>query len=60
MINPGLSNKSEQDPQVISAQKELGAIQSKVRKMVLGRDDIDKVSWRIDKEWYAQKGIWIN
>jgi hypothetical protein len=60
IINPGLSNKSEQDPQVISAQKELGAIQSKVRKLVLSRDDIEKVSWRLDKEWYAQKGVWIN
>jgi hypothetical protein len=60
MINPGLNNKSEQDPEVISAQKELGAIQSKVRKLVLSRDDIEKVSWRIDKEWYAQKGVWID
>ena len=59
MIKPGLSNKSEQDPAVIAAQKELGAIQSKVRKLVLSRDDIEKVRWRIDKEWYSQKGVWI-
>ncbi|MCU7839667.1 MAG: hypothetical protein KZQ94_09840 [Candidatus Thiodiazotropha sp. (ex Troendleina suluensis)] len=59
IINPSLSNKSTQDPQVIAAQKELAAIQSKVKKRVLGRDDIDKVRWRIDKEWFSQKGIWL-
>ena len=59
MIKPGLRNKSEQAPEVIAAQKELGAIQSKVRKLVLSRNDIEKVRWRIDKEWYSQKGIWI-
>lgn len=59
IINPSLSNKSAQDPQVIAAQKELAAIQSKVKKRVLGRDDIDKVRWRIDKEWFSQKGIWL-
>ncbi|MCU7848050.1 MAG: hypothetical protein KZQ89_08565 [Candidatus Thiodiazotropha sp. (ex Lucinoma kastoroae)] len=59
IINPSLSNKSTQDPQVITAQKELAAIQSKVKKRVLGRDDIDKVRWRIDKEWFSQKGIWL-
>ncbi|MES9830854.1 MAG: hypothetical protein ABW139_01295 [Candidatus Thiodiazotropha sp. DIVDIV] len=60
MINPGLSRKSDQDPEMIEAQKRLGAIQGKVRKLVLSREDIDKVNWRIDKEWYSQKGVWIN
>ncbi|MEJ2405831.1 MAG: hypothetical protein P8171_16310 [Candidatus Thiodiazotropha sp.] len=60
MIKPSLNNKSDQDPQVIAAQKELGAIQGKVRKLILKRDDIEKVSWRIDKEWYASKGVWLD
>jgi hypothetical protein len=60
MIKPSLNNKSDQDPQVIAAQKELGAIQGKVRKLILNRDDIEKVSWRIDKEWYASKGVWLD
>jgi hypothetical protein len=59
LINPGLKNLSEQDPKVISAQKELASVQSKVRKLVSSRDDIDRVDWRIDKEWYAEKGIWV-
>jgi hypothetical protein len=59
LINPRLKNVSEQDTKMISAQKELAAIQSKVRKLVLSREDIDKVNWRIDKEWYAEKGIWL-
>jgi hypothetical protein len=60
MINPSLNNKSDQDPQVIAAQKELGEIQGKVRKLILNRDDIEKVSWRIDKEWYTSKGVWLD
>ncbi|MCU7891180.1 MAG: hypothetical protein KZQ78_06025 [Candidatus Thiodiazotropha sp. (ex Ustalcina ferruginea)] len=59
IINPSLRNKSTQDLQVIAAQKELAAIQSKVKKRVLARDDIDKVRWRIDKEWFSQKGVWL-
>ncbi len=60
MIKPSLSTKSDQDPQVIEAQKELGEIQGKVRKLILDRPDIEKVSWRIDKEWFAAKGVWLN
>jgi hypothetical protein len=60
MIYPELSRKSEQDPEVIAAQKKLGEIQGKVRKIVLSRDDINGVTWRIDKEWYSQKGVWID
>jgi ribosomal protein S15P/S13E len=59
LIKPGLKNLSEQDPKMISAQKELAEIQSKVRKLVLSRDDIDRINWRIDKEWYSERGIWI-
>jgi hypothetical protein len=60
MIKPNLANKSEQDPEVIAAQKELGALQSKVRELVLRRPDIDNVRWRLDKEWYANRGIVVN
>jgi hypothetical protein len=59
IIKPGLRNKSEQDPAVIKAQKELGAIQSRVRKRILERKDINSVKWRIDKEWYANRGVWL-
>jgi hypothetical protein len=60
MIKPGLANKSEQDPLVITAQKELGALQSKVKKLVLTRPDIDQVTWRLDKEWYAGRGLIVD
>lgn len=60
IIKPGLARKSEQDPIVIAAQKELGAVQSKVRKLVLTRDDIEHVRWLLDKQWYADRGIIIN
>lgn len=57
IIKPRLASKTEQDPEVIEAQKELGGLQSKVKKLVLSRDDIEDVRWRIDKQWYADKGI---
>jgi hypothetical protein len=59
MIRPGLANKSEQDPAVIEAQRELGALQSKVKKVVLTRQDIENVRWRLDKEWYSNRGILV-
>ncbi|MEJ2620235.1 MAG: hypothetical protein P8163_08225 [Candidatus Thiodiazotropha sp.] len=60
MIYPQLRRKSEQDPEVIAAQKQLGKIQGRVRELVLSREDIERVSWRIDKAWYQEKGILIN
>ncbi|MET0062996.1 MAG: hypothetical protein AB2603_20225 [Candidatus Thiodiazotropha endolucinida] len=60
LIKPSLKNLSDQDPKLIREQKELAAVQSKVRKLVLDREDIDRVEWRIDKEWFAEKGIWLD
>ncbi|MEW8505238.1 MAG: hypothetical protein AB2598_00915 [Candidatus Thiodiazotropha sp.] len=59
LIKPGLKYLDEQDPKLIAAQKELATIQSKVGKLVLRRNDIERVSWRLDKEWFAEKGIWL-
>jgi hypothetical protein len=59
LIKPRLRNLDEQDPRLIEAQKELAEIQSKVRKLVLSRDDIDRIDWVIDREWYAERGIWV-
>ena len=60
IIKPSLSGKDEQSPEMIAAEKELAAVQSKVRKLILSRPDIDQVRWRIDKEWYADKGVWLD
>ncbi|MCU7811969.1 MAG: hypothetical protein KZQ77_12150 [Candidatus Thiodiazotropha sp. (ex Notomyrtea botanica)] len=60
MIKPSLANKSELDPAVIEAQKELARLQSKVRKLVQSREDIDNVRWHIDKQWYADRGILVD
>lgn len=59
IIRPSLSNKDSQDPAIIAAEKELASVQSKVRKLILSRTDIEKVRWSIDKEWYADKGVWL-
>lgn len=59
IIRPELGNRDAQDPELIAAEKELASVQSKVRKLILTRPDIDNVRWRIDKEWYADKGVWL-
>jgi len=59
MIRPGLANKSEQDPDVIAAQQELGKLQSKVREIVMSREDIDRVRWKIDQQWYSDHGVMV-
>ena len=59
IIKPSLSGKDEQDPEVIAAEKELAKVQAKVRKLILSRPDIENVRWRIDKEWFADKGVWL-
>ena len=60
IIKPSLANKSDQDPALISAQKELGALQSKVKKLVLSHKDIEEVQWRLDRQWYADRGLTID
>jgi hypothetical protein len=60
IIKPGLARKSDQDPDMIAAQKELGSLQSRVRKLVLSRPDIDKVRWQLDKQWYRARGVLVD
>ncbi|MEJ2694332.1 MAG: hypothetical protein P8166_15165 [Candidatus Thiodiazotropha sp.] len=60
IIKPSLANKSDQDPALISAQKELGALQSKVKKLVLSHKGIEEVQWRLDRQWYADRGLTID
>jgi hypothetical protein len=59
IIKPDLARKSDQDPEMIAAQKELGALQSRVRELVLSRPDIDQVRWQLDEQWYANRGIFL-
>lgn len=59
IIFPNLSGKSDNNPDVIQAQKELGAIQSRAKKLILDQPDISKVRWVIDQSWYSQHGIML-
>jgi hypothetical protein len=59
IIKPSLAHKTDQDPAMIEAQKELGALQSKVRKLILTRDDIEQVRWVLDKQWYTDRGMLV-
>ena len=60
IIKPSLANKSDQDPALISAQQELGALQSKVRKLAQSHKDIENIQWRLDRQWYTDRGLTID
>ncbi len=41
----------------IAAQKKLAGIQGRVRKLVEAEPDIERVSWRVDTDWFAAHGV---
>ena len=41
----------------IAAQKKLAKVQAQVRELVEFRPDIERVSWRVDAEWFAERGV---
>jgi hypothetical protein len=38
-------------------QKKLAEIQGRVRKLVEADAAVERVSWRLDKDWYAAHGV---
>jgi len=57
IIKPELEGMNPDSPEVIAVQKELAEIQSKAKKIILNQDDINSVSWEIDKLWFADHGV---
>lgn len=57
IVDPGLRNADPDSPTAIAAQKELADIQGRVRKLVEAEPDIERVSWRVDADWFAAHGV---
>ncbi|MCK5662817.1 MAG: hypothetical protein KAI17_04985 [Thiotrichaceae bacterium] len=60
IIKPELPLHNPDNPDVIAAQKEMAKIQQKAKKLVLAQSDIHKITWTLDKAWFADYGILID
>jgi len=60
IIYPRLVNARQDDPEVVKAQQELVEVQKRVAKLVQEQPDITGVRWRLDKDWWAARGVMIN
>ena len=60
IVKPELRNKDSDSPEVIAAQKELAKLQSKAKKLILMQADVNRISWKIDKSWFASYGVYLD
>ena len=60
IIKPNLPRNNSNNPKVIAAQKELAYNQQKAKKIILSQSDIEQVSWKLDKNWFASYGIYVD
>lgn len=60
IVKPELRHKDSDSPEVIAAQKELANLQAKAKKLILKQADVNQVSWKIDKSWFAGYGIYVD
>jgi hypothetical protein len=57
LVDPSLRNAGPNSVAAIAAQKRLGEIQGRVRKLIEAEPDIQSVSWRLDADGLAQHGV---
>jgi hypothetical protein len=57
IIDPGLGDADPDSPPAVAAQKKLADVQRRVRKLVEAEPEIERVSWRVDAEWFAAHGL---
>lgn len=57
LVDPSLRNADPNSAAAIAAQRRLGEIQGSVRKLIEAEPDIQRVSWRVDADWFAQHGV---
>lgn len=56
-IDPALAGRGPNDPAVIDAQKRLADHQGLAKKRILAETEIERVVWRVDRQWYREHGI---
>ena len=60
VLRPDLRGKAQDHPQMMAAQAELAAHQKRVGSLVREQEDIKTLRWRLDKAWYAERGIYLD
>jgi len=59
IIHPNLTNKADNDPQVIAAQQDLIDHQKRAQGLILAQPRVDSVEWQLDTQWLAARGITV-
>ncbi|WP_296703480.1 hypothetical protein [Thiocapsa sp. UBA6158] len=60
IIHPNLTNKADNDPQVIAAQQDLIDHQKRAQGLILAQPRVDSVEWQLDTQWLAARGITVS
>jgi hypothetical protein len=60
IIHPNLTNKADNDPQVIAAQQELIDHQKRAQGLILAQPQVESVEWELDTQWLAARGISVS
>ena len=57
IIEPELNLTNPDSPEVIAAQKRLASVQKKAKRIVLSQPDIERIDWRLDRNWLRLHGV---
>jgi hypothetical protein len=57
VLFPHLSNRSQDNPDIMKAQQELARIQKRAQAIVMDSGKVKSVRWELDKDWLSQHGI---
>jgi hypothetical protein len=56
---PELSNSPVTAPQMMAAQDQLAALQSRAAELVRDQDDVRAVRWQLDRRWFEARGVYL-
>jgi hypothetical protein len=59
VLFPHLSNRDQDNPDMIDAQQELARVQKRAKAIVMESEKINYVRWELDKNWLSQKGVQV-
>jgi hypothetical protein len=58
-IRPDLAHKPQDHPEVMAAQAELATHQKRAGKLVQEQADVKQVRWTLDRDWWAERGVFV-
>lgn len=60
IIHPNLTNKADNDPEVIAAQQDLIDHQKRAQGLILAQKGVQSVEWKLDTQWLAARGVTVS